>query len=73
MQPPASILVVDNDRCCVVGAWAKLREQNEIGMPPEQESLPSSTAPASAPHTLPGSGSTSEDGDLQVVAMQKQA
>jgi len=53
MQPPASIPVVDNERDCVVGAWAKLREQNEIGMPPEQESLPSSTAPASAPHALP--------------------
>ncbi len=33
MQHPRSILVFENERCGAVGAWAKLYERNEIGMP----------------------------------------
>ena len=52
MQHPSSILVVVHERCRV-GAWAKLRERNEIGMPPEPESQPSSNDDAPGPRMLP--------------------
>ena len=53
MQHPSSILVVVHERCRTVGAWAKLRERNEIGMPPEQEDLPSSSDAALGARVLP--------------------
>jgi CheY-like chemotaxis protein len=53
MQHPSDILVVGHERCGVVGAWAKLRERNEIGMPSEHESLPSSNTAGPVPGILP--------------------
>ena len=65
MQHPSGILVVGHERCRV-GAWAKLRERNEIGMAPEQEDLPSSTDAAPGARVLPV---LIVDDDLQIVDM----
>jgi CheY-like chemotaxis protein len=53
MPHPGSILVVDNERCRAARAWAKLHERNEIDMPQEHESLPSSHDAAPGSRVLP--------------------
>ena len=66
MQHPASILAVAHERRRAPRAWDKLRERNEIGMPTEQEDLPSPTDAAPGARVLPV---LIVDDDPQIVDM----